>query len=35
MVELAESFRRYGPAYRATFADRMPPSHLTAMAAIA
>jgi len=35
MVELAEIFRRYGPAYRATFADRMPPSHLTAMAAIA
>jgi hypothetical protein len=34
MVELAEIFRRYGPAYRAKFADRLLPSHLTAMAAI-
>ena len=34
MVELAEIFRRYGPAYRAKFADRMPKSHLAAMAAI-
>ncbi len=35
MVELAEIFRRSGPAYRATFADRLPTSHLEAMAAIA
>jgi hypothetical protein len=34
MLELAEIFRRYGPAYRATCADRMPPSHLAAMQAI-
>ena len=34
MVELAEIFQRYGPAYRATFADRMPKSHLKAMVAI-
>ena len=35
MLELAEIFRRYGPAYRTKFADRMLPSHLAAMAAIA
>ena len=34
MVELADIFRRHGPAYRARFGDRMPPSHLAAMAAI-
>jgi len=34
MVELAEIFQRYGPAYRAQCAERMPPSHLAAMAAI-
>jgi Putative transposase/Transposase zinc-binding domain len=34
MLELAEIFRHYGPAYRAKFADRMPPSHLAAMEAI-
>ena len=34
MLELAEIFRRYGPAYRAKFADRVLPSHLAAMAAI-
>ena len=34
MVELAEIFRRYGPAYRAKFQDRMLPSHLAAMQAI-
>ena len=34
MLELAEIFRRYGQAYRAKFADRMPPSHLAAMQAI-
>jgi hypothetical protein len=34
MVELAEIFRRYGPAYRAKFKDRMLPSHLAAMEAI-
>lgn len=31
MLELAEIFRRYGPAYRAKFADRMPKSHLAAI----
>lgn len=35
MVELADMFRRHGPAYRARCGDRMPPSHLAAMAAIA
>ena len=35
MLELAEIFRHYGPAYRAKFADRMPPSHLAAMHALA
>lgn len=34
MLELADIFRRYGPEYRATFADHMPPSHLKAMTAI-
>ena len=34
MIELAEIFRRYGPAYRAKFADRVLPSHLAAMEAI-
>jgi hypothetical protein len=34
MVELAEIFRRYGPAYRAKFHDRMLPSHFAAMDAI-
>jgi hypothetical protein len=34
MLELAEIFRRHGPAYRTKFADRMLPSHLAAMAAI-
>jgi len=35
MAELADIFRRHGPAYRARCGDRMPPSHLAAMAAIA
>jgi len=30
MVELADSFRLHGPAYRARFGDRRPPSHLVA-----
>lgn len=34
MVEVAEVFRRYGPAYRARFGDRMLPSHRQAMRAI-
>lgn len=34
MITLGEIFRRYGPAYREQFADRMLPSHLAAMAAI-
>jgi hypothetical protein len=34
MVELAEIFRRHGPAYRAKFKDRLLPSHLRAMEAI-
>src|SRR5437016_5974278 len=34
MLELAEIFRRHGPASRTKFADRMLPSHLAAMAAI-
>ena len=34
MLALAELFRRYGPASRATCADRMPPRHLAAMPAI-
>jgi hypothetical protein len=35
MVELADIFRRSGPASRAQCADRLPTSHLAAMAAIA
>ena len=31
MVELAEIFRRAGPAYRQAFEGRMPPSHTRAM----
>lgn len=31
MVEVADIFRLYGPAYRAKFRDRMPPSHLRVM----
>lgn len=31
MPELADIFRRHGPQYRSSFADRMPPSHLKAM----
>jgi hypothetical protein len=31
MVEIAEMFRIHGPAYRATFGDRMLPSHRRAM----
>jgi hypothetical protein len=34
MIELAEIFRQYGPAYRAKFGDRMPAGHLKAMKAI-
>ena len=34
MVELAEIFRRYGPAYRARFGPHMLPSHHKAMRAI-
>jgi Transposase zinc-binding domain len=34
LVELAEVFRRHGPAYRSTFKDQMLPSHVRAMAAI-
>jgi hypothetical protein len=30
MVEIAEMFRLHGPASRATFGDRRPPSHLRA-----
>jgi len=35
MVELADIFRRHGPAYRAKCADGLLPSHLAAMTAIA
>ena len=35
MVECAALFRRSGPASRATVADRLPTSHLAAMAAMA
>jgi hypothetical protein len=31
MVEIADIFRLHGPAYRAKFRGRMPPSHLRAM----
>jgi hypothetical protein len=34
VIELAEIFRRYGPAYRAKFGDRLLPSHGHAMWAI-
>ena len=34
MVELADIIQRYGPAYREKFGDRMPASHLKAMADI-
>jgi hypothetical protein len=34
MITLGEIFRRYGPAYREQFGDRMLPSHRAAMAAI-
>jgi len=34
VVELADIFRTYGPAYRAQDGLRIPPSHLAAMAAI-
>ena len=34
MVELADILRRYGPAYRAKYADRLLPSHRAAMQAI-
>jgi hypothetical protein len=34
VVELADIFRRYGPAYRARFGPHMLPSHLKAMRAI-
>jgi len=34
MVELAEIFRLYGPAYRDKYGDKIPPRHLQAMWAI-
>jgi len=34
VTTLGEIFRRYGPAYRAKFGDRMPANHRAAMAAI-
>jgi hypothetical protein len=34
MSTLGEIFRQYGPAYRARYGERMPPSHRAAMAAI-
>ncbi len=34
MITLGEIFRRYGPAYREKFGERMPASHRAAMAAI-
>jgi predicted RNA-binding Zn-ribbon protein involved in translation (DUF1610 family) len=34
VTELADIFRAYGPAYRAKFGTKMPPSHLQAMRAI-
>jgi predicted RNA-binding Zn-ribbon protein involved in translation (DUF1610 family) len=34
VTELADIFRTYGPAYRAKFGDKIPPSHLQAMRAI-
>ena len=35
MVEVAEIFRRHGPAYRMQYRDRLLPSPLAAMEAIA
>jgi len=35
MPELAEVVRRFGPAYRARYGDRLPPSHRAALSAIA
>jgi len=34
VAEVAHIFHEHGPAYRQKFGDRMPPSHLAAMAAI-
>ncbi len=34
MVEVAEVFRRYGPAYRAKYGEKMLPSHLRVMWAL-
>lgn len=34
MITLGDIFRRYGPAYRAKFGDRLPPTHRAAMTAI-
>jgi hypothetical protein len=34
VIELADIFRTYGPAYRAKFSGKMPPQHLRAMRAI-
>ena len=34
MVELADIFREYGPAYRSKYGPRMLPSHLASMRAI-
>ena len=34
VIELADIFRTYGPAYRAKFGDKIPPQHLRAMRAI-
>jgi hypothetical protein len=34
VIELAEIFRRYGPAYREKFGARLLPSHRRAMRAI-
>ncbi len=31
MVELADIFKEYGPAYREKYGEQMPPSHLRAM----
>ena len=31
MLEFADIFRQYGPAYRAKYGDRMLPSHIKAM----
>jgi len=34
VIELADLFRTYGPAYRSKFGSQLPPSHLRAMRAI-